>query len=282
MLLDDWDALTAQQKSELVVVQSYSEMVELSAQARASRQDTTIWPRVGPFSDYPLTSMVQDLLSTKDTVEEGRQHQVAGGMGYPDNSERAGVDRMSRASRIMAALAKCKDKHEADEQQRRFLSFAADPAECGGDYTAEELMDIYVANYLTSDSQNPKMDGTQLKEAIADKKERLRVAAKACAKERKERENTERAKQAERGSRSKEPIYKRTKVAKPMAQPRIIDDDAERAKQNNAVMGGEADKLKLAEKLAHDKLVLDKVYGCDVNNMSYNFVPPPDYYTDEE
>ena len=205
MVPDEWDALTENQKSELVVAQIYAEMVELSTRARASRTDLTVWLRVGPYSDYEFVSMVQDLLNASKTVDEGRRHQAAGGVGYPNNSERARVDRLSKSSRLMAALARCKDEyyHEADEQQRRFLSFAADQAERGENYTADQLIDIYIANYLNSDSEHSRMNPEQLQDAIAVEKDRLRAASKARAKERKQAEIINKAKEAERGGTSK-------------------------------------------------------------------------------
>ena len=61
---------------------------------------------------------------------------------------------------------------------------------------------------------------------------------------------------------------------------RIIDNDEERAKQNHATMGGEAEKVKLREKLVKDRQMLDNVFGP--GPARYNHVPLPEFYMDAE
>ena len=80
---------------------------------------------------------------------------------------------------------------------------------------------------------------------------------------------------------SKEPVYKRTKVVEPMPdRVRIIDDEKEQVKKNNETMGGLAENVKLQERIADEKVLLDKVFGPGA--AGYNSVPPPEYYTNEE
>ena len=106
------------------------------------------------------------------------------------------------------------------------------------------------------------MNGEQLREAINVENERLRSAAKEKAKSRKQAVISECARLAEQTASSKEFIYKRKKRVEMMPSGiKVVEDDAERAKLNNKVMGGLADQIKQGEQAENTKIVLNSL--CD-------------------
>ena len=230
---------------------------------------------------------MSELLSTTKVIKEGEEFQAAGGQGYPDNTAGARQMRKEKGELMMAALARCKEEfyHEADDQQRKFLKFAADQAEAGSELSSEELINIYIEQLITSDSKN-KMDGKQMREAIEVEKERLREVAREKARIKKNDAIEKKAKAADpmasSSGRKKEPVFGRNKKVEPMPTGiRVIEDDGKRAEKLNQVMGGEASKLKHSERAALNRIHLDKMFGKGGRD-NYTAVPPPEFYTTEE
>ena len=109
-------------------------------------------------------------------------------------------------------------------------------------------------------------------------------AVKEKAKAKKEKELMNRTKEAELGlvGGSKEPVYERFKRVEAMpAGIRVIDNEVERKKQLDKVMGGPVERVKQQERVQQQRSKMDKMFGKD-GKPCYNEVPPPEFYTEED